>query len=323
MKNIMVYIEIANDSPINVSLESLTLANRIASSNNAHVTAVLIGENLEKAIKTCTDFGVDQIICIEEKVREVEKIGKYLIQLNKKYFPEVIIFGSTQIGKDLAAMLASNLDVPAFTDIVSLKQTEQKNLELTLAMYGGNVLREVVLPENKTAILLIRSGVSKKEKKINKNVVIFKEVLEKEEIKTMVLEEVKEVNENINLEEAEIIVTAGRGIGNKENIELVKRMAELLGGVVGGTRPVTEEEWLPRVHQIGQSGKIVSPKLYIACGVSGATQHVSGMISSDYIVAINKDEDASIFDIADIGIVGNVLEVLPLMIEEIKNIKSK
>ena len=139
---------------------------------------------------------------------------------------------------------------------------------------------------------------------------------------TKIAEIVQEISETVNLEEAEVIVSGGRGMGSKENFELVKQLAEVCGGVVGATRPATEDEWIPRSHQVGQSGKIVAPKLYIACGISGATQHVSGIMGSNYIVAINKDEDAPIFEVADVGIVGNVMDIIPIMIEEIKKIKS-
>ena len=134
---------------------------------------------------------------------------------------------------------------------------------------------------------------------------------------------VKELSEAVNLEEAKVIVTGGRGMGSKEQFALVEELAALLGGVVGVTRPAIEDGWVSRAHQVGQSGKIVAPALYIACGVSGATQHVSGMSGSGYVVAINKDEDAPIFDVADVGIVGDVAKVLPLMIEEIRQRKAE
>ena len=142
-------------------------------------------------------------------------------------------------------------------------------------------------------------------------------------VKVKVAQAVKELSEAVNLEEAKVIVTGGRGMGSKEQVALVEELAALLGGVVGATRPAIEDGWVSRAHQVGQSGKIVAPALYIACGVSGATQHVSGMSGSGYVVAINKDEDAPIFDVADVGIVGDVAKVLPLMIEEIRQRKAE
>ena len=142
-------------------------------------------------------------------------------------------------------------------------------------------------------------------------------------IKAKIVGTVKEISESVNLEEAQVIVSGGRGMGNAENFKLVEELASVLGGVVGATRPVIEEGWVSRAHQVGQSGKIVAPKLYIACGISGATQHTSGMTGSNYVIAINKDEDAPIFEVANVGIVGNVAEVLPVMIEEMKKLKEK
>ena len=141
-------------------------------------------------------------------------------------------------------------------------------------------------------------------------------------ILSKIVDIIKEVAETVNLEEADVIVSGGRGMGSKENFQLVQELADICGGVVGATRPAIEDEWVPRSHQVGQSGKIVAPKLYIACGISGATQHISGMIGSGYIVAINKDEDAPIFDVADVGIVGDATKVIPLLIEEIKKLKE-
>ena len=144
-----------------------------------------------------------------------------------------------------------------------------------------------------------------------------------DQIKLQIKETVKEIAEAVNLEEAQVVVAGGRGMGSKEDFELVKELADVCKGVVGATRPAIESEWISRAHQVGQSGKTVAPKLYIACGISGATQHISGMSGSGYIVAINKDEDAPIFDIADVGIVGDAVKVIPLLIEAIKKEKAQ
>ena len=151
---------------------------------------------------------------------------------------------------------------------------------------------------------------------------ITAETVEIADLRAKIVNSVQEISESVNLEEAEIIVAGGRGVGSAENYELVKELASLLGGVVGATRPVIEEGWVSRAHQVGQSGKIVAPKLYIACGISGAAQHVSGITGSDYIVAINKDEDAPIFEISNIAIVGNCVDALKIMIEEVKKMQA-
>lgn len=172
-------------------------------------------------------------------------------------------------------------------------------------------------------IAVLRSGAFKKAEDPVQGTITERNIpVSDEKIHLDIKDVVKEIAETVNLEDAEVIVSGGRGMGSKENFSMVKELADLLGGVVGATRPAIEDGWISRVHQVGQSGKIVAPKLYIACGISGATQHVSGIMNSDYIVAINKDEDAPIFEVANVGIVGNVVNVLPIMIEEIKKRKE-
>ena len=320
-KNIMVYIETTDNSPINVSLEALTLAKKISKENNEQVMAVLIGENLDEAAKKCFDYGADEVLYVEENKKELEAVGNALIDVKEKYNPSVIFLGSTINGKDLANIVASKMKTPAFVDAVNVKYENGKYL-MTLPMYSGNILKEVTFEDDKTLVVAVRSGACKKEIIEGASGEVIKEKVSEKNLFTKIAEIVQEISESVNLEEAEIIVSGGRGMGSKENFELVKQLADVCGGVVGATRPATEDEWIPRSHQVGQSGKIVAPKLYIACGISGATQHISGIMGSDYIVAINKDEDAPIFEVADVGIVGNVMDIIPIMIEEIKKIKA-
>ena len=199
----------------------------------------------------------------------------------------------------------------------------KENEMVKVCSYNGNVLNDMKMGENLPHIATVRSGSFAKNLDESRSGEVADEDVTAEDVRTKVVETVKEIAESVNLEEAQVIVSGGRGMGSKDNFALVEQLAEVLGGVVGATRPAIEEGWVSRAHQVGQSGKIVAPKLYIACGISGATQHVSGMIGSGYIVAINKDEDASIFDVADVGIVGDVTKVLPVMIEEMKKRKAE
>ena len=199
----------------------------------------------------------------------------------------------------------------------------KENEMVKVCSYNGNVLNDMKMGENLPHVATVRSGSFAKNLDESRTGEVIAEDASADTVRTKVVETVKEIAETVNLEEAQIIVSGGRGMGSKENFALVEELAEVMGGVVGATRPAIEEGWVSRAHQVGQSGKIVAPKLYIACGISGATQHVSGMIGSGYIVAINKDEDASIFDVADVGIVGDVTKVLPVMIEEMKKRKAE
>jgi electron transfer flavoprotein alpha subunit len=192
-------------------------------------------------------------------------------------------------------------------------------LEVTRPVYGGTI-REKLTVETPAAVVSIRGGSYEAPADVPEIAELQPEA--DEGLAAKVLELLKEAGEAVNLEDAKVIVTGGRGMGSEENYKLCEELADVLGGVVGATRPVIENGWISRTHQVGQSGKIVAPDLYIACGVSGATQHVSGMSGSKYIIAINKDEEAPIFQVADLGIVGDVKQVLPIMIEEFRKKKA-
>ena len=321
-KNIMVYVETADKAPVNCALEVLGKASEIAKAKGEEVIAVLIGKDLEETGKMAIQAGADKAVIVENNSCQVEIHRTILSKLIGKYKPAIVMAGATQFVKDLMPIIAKRFETGCAVDVLNIK-CEDGKLVLTCPVYGGTVLNDVVIKEV-PVVMSIRSGSFAKNIVPEKTGEIIKEDVSvpEDSILTKIIDIVKEIGEQVNLEEAEVIVSGGRGMGTKENFELVKQLADVCGGVVGATRPAIEDEWIPRSHQVGQSGKIVSPKLYIACGISGATQHLSGMIGSEYIVAINKDEDAPIFDVADVGIVGDAVKVIPLFIEEIKKIKS-
>lgn len=315
-KNVMVYVETAEGKPVNAGLEMLTAAKSVAEK----VTAVVIGA--ADAAATAIAYGADDAITVEADGFNAEAHAAIVVELVKKYAPEMVFVGATPVGKDLGARVAAKLKAGCVTDVIGIKEADGKFV-FTAPLYGGTIYSDVTV-DGDVVVAIIRGGVFKKaeEPDMAKQGTITAETVEIADLRAKIVNSVQEISESVNLEEAEIIVAGGRGVGSAENYELVKELASLLGGVVGATRPVIEEGWVSRAHQVGQSGKIVAPKLYIACGISGATQHVSGIMNSGYIVAINKDEDAPIFDVANVGIVGDVMKVLPVMIEEIKKIKD-
>lgn len=320
-KNIMVYVETVSDTPLNGGLEILTKAHKLAFSRDEEVIAVLIGSNLEHAAGTAIMAGADKVILVTKDNYEMEVYGAILTKLAKKYKPSLILSAGTLVGKDILPLVAGNLTTGCVVDVMEIADKDE-NFVFTCPVYGGTVLNDLVI-KGTPAVAAVRSGAFKKELVAERTGEIIKEQVDFEDtVRAKIVEIVKEMAETVNLEEAQVIVSGGRGMGNKENFKLVEELALVCHGVVGATRPAIEAEWVPRSHQVGQSGKIVAPKLYIACGISGATQHVSGMIGSGYIVAVNKDEDAPIFEIADVGIVGDVVKVVPLLIEEIKKIQS-
>ena len=305
-KNVMVYVETAEGKPVNAGLEMLTAAKSVAEK----VTAVVIGA--ADAAATAIAYGADDAITVEADGFNAEAHAAIVVELVKKYAPEMVFVGATPVGKDLGARVAAKLKAGCVTDVIGIKEADGKFV-FTAPLYGGTIYSDVTV-DGDVVVAIIRGGVFKKaeEPDMAKQGTITAETVEIADLRAKIVNSVQEISESVNLEEAEIIVAGGRGVGSAENYELVKELASLLGGVVGATRPVIEEGWVSRAHQVGQSGKIVAPKLYIACGISGAAQHVSGITGSDYIVAINKDEDAPIFEISNIAIVGNCVDALKL-----------
>ncbi|WP_349947239.1 electron transfer flavoprotein subunit alpha/FixB family protein [Lacrimispora sp. BS-2] len=320
-KNIMVYVETVSDTPVGGALEVLTKAHKLAEARGEEVIAVLIGRDLVDAARTAIMAGADKAVIVKKESYQMEEYGTVLTKLAEKFKPFLILSAGTLVGKDLLSMVAGTLHTGCAMDVMDISDRDQ-SLIFTCPVYGGTILNDLVI-KGTPAVAAVRSGAFVKELLAERTGKIMEEKVESEEsVYTRIVDVVKEMAEAVNLEEAEVIVSGGRGMGSKENFKLVEELALACHGVVGATRPAIEAEWVPRSHQVGQSGKIVAPKLYIACGISGATQHVSGMIGSGYIVAVNKDEDAPIFDIADVGIVGDAVKVIPLLIEEIKKIQS-
>jgi len=235
-----------------------------------------------------------------------------------------IIYGSsTGTCQDLASRIAAKLGAGSVNDVIAIK-ADGNAFVFTVPAFSGNILTDMEIA-TPTKVISIRGGCfSKNEPETGKTGDISRKDISvaADAIRFHIRERVQEISESVNLEEAQVIVAGGRGMGSTEGFEKLKELADVLGGVVGCTRAAYEAGWISRAHQVGQSGKIVAPKLYLAFGISGATQHVSGMIGSKYIVAVNKDEDAPIFEVADVGIVGNALEVLPIFIDEFKKLKA-
>lgn len=323
-KNIWVYIETEAGNAKKIGLEMLTPAKEMAAKANEEVVAVLIGSDVSNAAKEAIAYGADKAVIVEsEEYAEfnTELYTSALAQLCKSHDPSAVLIGATQDGKALAARASAKLNTGCVSGAVDLKMDDNGNVLWTCASYNGSVLNTMIC-QSRPQIGTVKSSVFKKGEASEKSGEVVNETanVKAEELRTKIMESVKEISEAVNLEEAEVIVAGGRGMGSAENFKLVWDFAKLLNGVVGATRAPIEAGWVSRAHQIGQSGKSVAPKLYIACGISGATQHVAGISGSDYIVAINKDEDASIFDMANVGIVGNAVEIIPMMMEEIKKI---
>lgn len=328
-KNIWVVSETVNGEVKNVDLELINLGKTLAESNGEKVVSVVIGSNVDAAAKTVATYGADQVISVEgEEYQDysTDSFTNVVVNLVKKYQPSVLLMGATNNGRDLFARVAARLQVGSASDCTTVEVGVDGVVAWTRPTYGGKLLSTVSFLETRPQVGTVRSGsYGKGQADPSRVAEIIKETIQTpaDQNRTTVKEIIKSVGEGIKLEEAEIVVAGGRGLGKAENVALLKELADELGGAVGGTRACIDAGWMAPQLQIGQSGKRVSPKLYIGCGISGAIQHIGGITSSDVIVAINKDPDAPIFEIADYGVVGDLFEIVPIFIQELKGMKVK
>lgn len=290
------------------------------------LTLIILGVNFDERLDEISQYGMDEIIYVKSPIFKhyySDLYVKTISELIIDYKPEIILIGATPTGRDFAPRIAKKLNAGLTADCTGLEiNLETRNLLQTRPTFGGNVMATIRNPTSRPQMATVRPGIFKAPKKVEKEVFIKKIDREFDE-KDSVSKIVKVINTSkttVNLGDAKIIVAGGRGVGSKENFKLIEELASVLGAELGGSRITIELNWLDADRQIGQTGVTVSPKLYIACGISGAVQHVVGMENSEIIVAINKDPEAPIFQIAHYGIVGNLHEVIPILIDEIKSI---
>jgi electron transfer flavoprotein alpha subunit len=312
----LVYIETKEGMPTGASLELISAA----SSVQAEADAVLIGANLEDAAAAAAKSGAASVIIINGPEAPTEDyITHALVQQAKADTYAAVLLSATPVGKVVTPRVATLLDTGSVTDVLSIA-ADGDALIFTRPAFGGTILEDRKV-KGAIAVANIRGGSYEKPAETAAAPVAVSDITVSDDaLRSKIVDLIAEAGEAVNLEDAQVIVSGGRGMGSKEDFALIEELADVLGGVVGATRPVIEEGWISRQHQVGQSGKIVAPQLYICAGVSGATQHVSGMSGSKYVVAINKDEDAPIFDVADVGIVGDAKKILPIFIEEVKKV---
>lgn len=328
-KGIWVYLEQFEGQAKSVGYELLGQGRKLADSMNEQLAAVIIGNNISHLSKDAFAHGADKVFLIEGEYYSNYSTDAYTTALSDAiltYKPSVILLGATNDGRDLAPRVACRVGTGLTADCTDLSIDETTGLVAwTRPAFGGNIMATILCPDHRPQMGTVRPKVFKSptaNSDLTGEVVRFSPNLKSEDIRTKLVEVIKVCNTNCNLEEAEVIVSGGRGIGKPENFKLVEELAAVLGGAVGASRAVVDAGWKPAMHQIGQTGKTVGPKIYFACGISGAVQHMAGVSSSDIIIAINKDKDAPIFKVADYGIIGDVSEVLPALIDEVKRIKS-
>ncbi|MCG0278271.1 MAG: electron transfer flavoprotein subunit alpha [Thermanaeromonas sp.] len=308
--------------------ELLGAAQDLATQRQTYVAAALLGHEVSLLADELFAYGADRVYLVEHHELASYRTEPYtfvLAKLVEEFKPEIFLLGATPLGRDLAPRLARRVGTGLTADCTELAiDPEEKILLQTRPAFGGNLMATITCPHHRPQMATVRPGVMrKKEPDYSRTGEVVRRSYEipSKCLRTKVLEVIEEARTTVNLEEAEIIIAGGRGLGGPEGFKKLEEVAKLLGATVGASRAAVDAGWISRDHQVGQTGKTVKPKLYIACGISGAIQHLAGMQNSGCIVAINTDPEAPIFKVADYGIVGDVHEVLPILAQKLRSLQ--
>lgn len=323
-KGVWVFAEQREKKIMPVVIELLGEGKKLAKEVGCELCAVLCGSEVEELADELFEYGADKVYVADAP--ELEKYTtdgytKVIFEAIEEYKPEIVLLGATHIGRDLGPCLAVKANTGLTADCTMLEiDPEDKKIKQTRPAFGGNLMATIVCPNHRPQMSTVRPGVMAKAEhtpgrkgEIVKLNVSFNEG----DIRTKVLDIVKSMKETVSLTDAEIIVAGGMGLGKAEGFDLLKELADKLGGIVASSRAAVDAGWIDHAYQVGQTGTTVKPKIYVACGISGAIQHVAGMQNAEQIIAINTAENAPIFEVADYGIVGDLYKVIPAMIEEL------
>lgn len=333
-KGVYVFAQQVDGEISSIAFELLGKAKDLAKDLNTDVTAVLLGSQIKGLADSLAEYGADKVIVVDDPELEVYRTEPYAHALScviNEYKPDVMLVGATAIGRDLGPRVSARvatgltadctvLEIGDFTDNMT-KEVLPNQLLMTRPAFGGNTIATIACPYNRPQMATVRAGVMQKIEPVSgakAEVIEYNPGFTPDNKYVEILEVVKSVTDTVDIMDAKILVSGGRGVGSKENFKLLQDLADVIGGTVSCSRAVVDNEWLPRDLQVGQTGKTVRPNVYFAIGISGAIQHVAGMEESDIIVAINKDETAPIFDVADYGIVGDLNKVVPQLTEMLK-----
>ncbi|MDP5272931.1 electron transfer flavoprotein subunit alpha/FixB family protein [Chengkuizengella axinellae] len=322
-RDVIVFAEVKNESLRNVSFEVLSAAKRIH--DGGKITAVLFGDQPDSFADQLTSYGADEVLSVNHEQLESYTTDAYtqaFISIIEDKNPEVILMPHTASCKDFAPRLAAHLSCGLITDCTDVN-IESGNIVFTRPIYAGKAFQKREVIEGKIFATIRPNNIPSRDIDNSRTTKIEEMKVDIKDIRTVVKEVVQKASDGVDLSEAKIIVSGGRGVKTAEGFEPLKELADVLGAAVGASRGACDAEYCDYSLQIGQTGKVVTPDLYIACGISGAIQHLAGMSNSKIIVAINKDPEAPIFDIADFGIVGDLFEVVPMLTEQFKQIINK
>ena len=341
-KGVYVFAQQVDNEISGIAYELLGKGKELAAKLNEEVTAVLIGHDVKGLADKLAEYGADKVIVVDDPELKEYRTGPYAHALSSvinEFKPDIVLVGATAIGRDLGPTVSARVATGLTADCTVLeigdfplvaipgKEDEQKHNQLlmTRPAFGGNTIATIACPDNRPQMATVRPGVMQKIEPIvgaKANVIEFNPGFTPNDRYVEIKEIVKAVTDTVDIMDAKILVSGGRGVGSPENFKILEDLAEALGGTVSCSRAVVDSGWKPRDLQVGQTGKTVRPQVYFAIGISGAIQHVAGMEESDIIVAINKDENAPIFDVADYGIVGDLNKIVPALTEQIKAAKA-
>ena len=349
-KDVWVFAEQRNGKLMNVALELIGEGRRLAKeiSEDTKVCALLVGDGIDHLDQECYEYGAERVVMIQDPLLKnytTDGYTKVIVDAVEEYKPELVIYGATHIGRDLAPRVAARLNTGLTADCTRLDIKVSSYIEYaknnttldtstldpndpstgikqTRPAFGGNLMATIICPKTRPQMSTVRPGVMQKRDRVagaTGERVDYKPQISESDIRIQIKDIVKSAKELVSLTDADIICSGGRGLGDPSGFELIKEFADKVGGVVGSSRAAVDAGWIDHSHQVGQTGTTVKPKIYFACGISGAIQHLAGMQTSDIIVAINKDPDAPIFEVADFGIVGDLYKVIPEIIAEWDN----
>ncbi len=329
-KDVWVFCEQKKGRVQSVAWELLGEGRQLADKLGCGLCGVLLGSNVEKEAEAIIHRGADKVYLVdalELKSYLDEPYTKVLSELITEYKPEILLCGATTIGRSLIARVAISIKAGLTADCTGLDiDKKEKILLQTRPAFGGNIMATIISPRHRPQMATVRHKVMKEAAiDTSRRGEVIKKDYNKELFKsrTSILDIVEELESTVNLAEADIIVSGGRGMGGPENFGIIRELAETIGGAVGASRAAVDADWISYSHQVGQTGKTVCPKIYLACGISGQIQHLIGMQSAEIIVAINKDPDAPIFNVATYGIVGDLFEVVPALTKRFKEVLKK
>ncbi|MCH5249715.1 MAG: electron transfer flavoprotein subunit alpha/FixB family protein [Lachnospiraceae bacterium] len=335
-KGVYVFAQQVDNEISSIAFELLGKAKDLAKDLNTDVTAVLLGSGVKNLADSLAEYGADKVIVVDDpelKVYRTEPYAHALSEVINKYKPEIVLVGATAIGRDLGPRVSARVATGLTADCTVLEigdfplqpipGQEQKHNQLlmTRPAFGGNTIATIACPDNRPQMATVRAGVMQKIQPIKGAKAVVEEFnpgFTPNNKYVEIIDVVKAVTDTVDIMDAKILVSGGRGVGSPENFKILEDLAEVLGGTVSCSRAVVDAGWKPKDLQVGQTGKTVRPNVYFAIGISGAIQHVAGMEESDIIVAINKDADAPIFDVADYGVVGDLNKIVPKLTESLK-----